>query len=318
MIRRAALWVLAAPLAVTGGCDQGKSTPSGGSPNASANQESTWRADSTVLASKPTILFRTFAHEKGRGIAPIATISDGGLRQLKLGNRGWRAFDVAYLHEGNTLDAVRDGRASGTVRLTRGMWESSGQLDSIPRCRLIPTGLSDAPASIALALAGARPALKPTAPLSSDELQEALHKAPLLIAPSNGVPIGLLSRYRREVHVMATGVTSRPSILVIYNDPEKVSDKLHPIGQRPRHLVTVLDKGLYGYRTSFEFSTLGNAQTEPRMTFLDYVDVDGDGKAELFFGFKYRHIEQQLDATKAYHYENDRWKEVFRASVRCP
>ena len=198
------------------------------------------------------------------------------------------------------------------------MWETSGQLDSISQCNLIPAGLTNAPASIILALAGTPFPLKPVNALPDGELQEAIANIPTLIAPSVGISVSSMSRYRREVHVLSTGVSTRPSILVEYNDPEQVADTIHPTTQRPRQLVVVLDRGVYGYRPSFKFATLGNALSEPRIKFLDHVDIDGDGRAELFFGFKYRHVEQLLDATKAMRYENDAWREIFRESVRCP
>jgi hypothetical protein len=315
MLRNAVRSVFVASLALHGGCDRVKQAVSAGPAVAG---DPVWHGDSALLAGKPTVLFRTFAHEKGRAIAPIATIGTSGFRQLRLGPRGWRAFDVSYLRDGSTLTALRDGRSAGSLRTTRGMWENSGQLDSIPRCNIIPAGLTDASATTILALAGRPFPLKLVSALSSGELQEAVANVPTLIAPSVGIAVSKLSSYRREVHVLATGISSRPSILVTYDDPEQVSDTLQPATQRPRQLVVVLDKGVYGYRPSFKFATLGNALSEPRITFLDYVDIDNDGRAEIFLGFKYRHVDQLLDATKALHYENDAWREIFKESVRCP
>ncbi|MBL0169117.1 MAG: hypothetical protein IPP90_00100 [Gemmatimonadaceae bacterium] len=315
--RQCGAWrLLLMTLVLTTGCDRLKNATSGGASSLSADP--TWLADSALLAGKPRILFRTYVHEQGRGIAPIATIGAIGFRQVMMGGRGWKAFDVNYLRDGKTLTALRDGRAIGVAKSSRGMWESSGQLDSIPRCNLIPTGLTDAPPSVTLALSGSPLPVKPVTPLSDGELQDALAKVPTLIAPSAGIPISLLARYKREVHVMSTGVSSRPSILLIFNDPEQVPDTLQPTAQRPRQLVVVLDKGVYGYRPSYRYATLGNALSTPRLTFLDILDVDGDGHAEIFFGSKYRHIDRMLDATHAMRFENDAWREIFKESMRCP
>ena len=140
-----------------------------------------WQSDSTMLATNPNILFRVFNHANGRAVAPIATIGTQGFRQVTMGGRGWRAFDLNYLQAGHTLRAVRDGLDAGEVRLTKGMWEQGAQLDTLRWCgRPVPAGLVDAPSGVTLAIAGARPALKRVAPLSAGELQEALSTIPTL------------------------------------------------------------------------------------------------------------------------------------------
>lgn len=303
-------------LTVLAGCDRVKQAVSS-PPALQPGVDPAWHADSVLLAAKPTILFRTLEHKQGRAVVPIATTGAFAFRQLKLSGPGWRAFDVNYLRDGNTLTGIRAGRAAGPIHSTRGMWESSGQLDSIPRCNLIPAGLTDAPSSIRLAVAGAVPSLKPVTALSSGELQAAVATVPTLIAPSVGISITKLAQYTREVHVLATGATTRPSILVIFTDTRPVADSVQPINERPRQLVVVLDKGVYGYRPSYKFATVGNALSDSRVTFLDFIDVDNDGRAELFFGLKYRHIEHWVDATQALAYQNDAWREIFRESARC-
>lgn len=316
--RRTGLLVLLASLGVSAGCDRIKralkdetALDGGGDP--------VWQGDSTMLATKPGILFRIIAHEKGRAVSPIATVGPQGFRQLTMGGRGWRAFDVNYLQAGNTLSAIRNGHPEGEVRLTRGMWEGGGaQLDSLPGCpRYVPAGLAEAAPDVALAVSGVRPTLKTVAPMSAGELQAAISTIPTLIAPSSGIATSMLSRYKREVHVLYTGTGPRPSILVTYNDPEQVSDTLKAMGQRPRQFVVVLDKGVYGYRPTYTFSTLGNAITPPRITFLDYVDVDSDGKAELFFAYKQPVASFRLDATITLRFDSDAWRESLREMVRC-
>lgn len=274
-----------------------------------------WQGDSTLLASKPGFVFRVVESEGRRGVAPIATIGPSGFRAVRMGRRGWRAFDISYLHAGNTLSAVREGRAAGDVRMTRGMWESGTPLDSIVGCtRLIPFGVADVPAGINLVVSGAPPQLKPVPSLSAAELANVTSTIATLIAPSAGISTSMLSRYKRELHVLPTGTSSAPTIVAIYNDPEQVADSVQPIAQRPRQFLVILDKGVYGYRSTFSFSTLGNAQAAPRMTFLDFVDTDADGKGELFFGFLHN---GKYDVTVGYKFENDAWRENFREIVRC-
>lgn len=313
---RAALRVtgaIALAIGLVSGCDRLKAAVKG--EKAVDPGDPVWRSDSTLLANKPEVLFRVIKHPKGTSVAPIAIIGAKGFRRLTMGNRGWRAFDLNYLQEGNTLDALRGGRVDGTIRMTRGMWVTDAQLDSIPKCpTLVPAGLAEVPSGVTLAVTGGRPRLNPVSSLSAGELNSAISRIPTLIAPSVGISTSMLSRYQREVHVMNTGIYSQPSILVSYNDPEVVSDTLSPLMQRPRQFIVILDKGVYGYRPSFTFTTLGNALTANRLTFLDYVDVDSDGKAELIFGAMRNKL---FDLTVVLRFESEAWREVTSALVRC-
>lgn len=312
-LRGTGLLLLIAAAALTSGCERIKAAlkeETGTDPG-----DPVWQGDSTMLASNPGLLFRVIDHPKGRAVAPIATIGAQGFRRLTMGNRGWKALDLNYLQAGHTLDALRDGRVAGTIRMTRGMWNAGDQLDSLPGCpRVVPAGLADVPAGVRLAVAGPRPKLNPVTPLSDGELQAAIATIPTLIAPSSGISTSMIARYQREIHVMNTGINPRPSILVSYNDPEQVSDTLNPMTQRPRQFIVILDKGVYGYRPSYTYTTLGNELSPPRLTFLDYLDVDSDGKAEVLFGTK---LNKQYETTVALRYENEAWREVLRELVRC-
>lgn len=275
-----------------------------------------WKADSTLLADSPNILFRILDGPQGKVAAPIATIGAQGFRKIRMGRRGWRALDVQFLHADNTLGGLRDGRVVGDLSMTRGMWDAGTQLDSLPGCnRLVPIGLvGSPPAGVRMAVAGARPKLNPVSPLSAGEVQDAVATIPTLIAPSSGIATSVLATYKREIYVLNTGIGPRPTIVAIYNDPVPVSDTLSPMGQRPRQFIVILDKGVYGYKTTYTYTTLGNALSAPRLAWLDFVDVDGDGKAELFFTLKYL---KTLDATQVLKYVNDSWKEIFKDGVRC-
>lgn len=276
-----------------------------------------WQGDSSVLAAKPEILFRVARRGGNVRMIPMATVGASGFRMLNFSNRGWRALDLQYMNRGNTLMAYRGGRAAGETEIMRGMWDqSAGQLDSIPGCQvLVPVGIPTSSENTWLFTSGKRPPLKPVKTLSDAERVDALHLAGTLIAPTAGINAALLERYTRTVNVASTGATEAPSIVVVYDDPETVADSITPIGIRPRHLVIVLDRGLYGYRQSYSYSTVGNAKSPPRLEFLDYIDVDDDGKAELFFGIK---IDQAPFYTIVLKYENERWTEMLRfGGDRC-
>jgi hypothetical protein len=275
-----------------------------------------WRADSLLLASRPPVVFRAVDHERGRVVVPITLAGPQALRLIRLGGRGWEAFDTTYLSKGRVLNLIREGRPAGQTTLTRRMWEPLGALDSLPGCpRIIPAGLANVPSDVHLLVSGERPKSKAVDALSPGMLASVLATVPTLIAPSKGIPTEMMPRYTREVHVLSTGSTARPTILAIYRDPRPVPDTTRPIAQRPRQLIVLLDQGQFGYRPTYTFTTLGNIQTPPKLSFLDYFDVDGDGVAELFFTSL---RSQDLPTTVILRFGRDEtWREVFNEMVRC-
>jgi hypothetical protein len=273
-----------------------------------------WQRDSAFLASNPKVVFRLVDRPQGRIASPVASISSRGFRTIRLSPRGWKAFDVNFTYKGNTLTSVSRGSDAGRIEFSRGMWESGTTLDSLPQCkRVVPAGLLIGRPSSTLAVANLTPSHKPVPALSSGELQDAVSSVPTLIAPPSGISPSFIGRYKREVFQVPTGVSNRPSIVLTLNDPEVVADSLARILQRPRQLVVVLDRGVYGYRPSFKFTTVGNAKDNPKMYFLDALDIDGDGKSELFFGV----FNKDVEGTIVLRHENDAWREVFRETLRC-
>jgi hypothetical protein len=271
-----------------------------------------WVADSSLLAGDATILFRLVQSNVGPTAVPVFTIGPNGIRLLRMGDRGWRALDLQRMASGNTLYANRFGRTAGTAEFVRGMWEQAQPLDSLPGCpTLIPAGLMRLGVSDGVQLLTTRPLppLRYDARLSPAELEQAIAPVPTLVAPTLGVSPGTIGRYRREVHQVVSGSGPAPTIVITYDDPDQVPDSIGPIGQRPRHLTVILDKGLYGYRTSYTYATVGNAKSPPRLRFIDYLDVDGDGLAELFFGVQLAKFPLY---TVVMRFESERWREVLR------
>lgn len=276
-----------------------------------------WQGDSSVLAAKPEILFRVSRRGGTARIIPMATIGATGFRTLTFSNRGWRALDVQYMQRGNSLTAYQGGRSVGPSEVMRGMWDAqAGALDSIPGCAVIvPVGIPTGSEDTWFFTSGKRPPLKSVSPLSDAERSTALGLVSTLIAPTSGINGAFMSKYQRETRVASTGATGSPSIVIVFNDPEVVPDTTSEIGARPRHLVVVLDRGVYGYRPTYTYSTLGNTKSAPRLEFLDYIDVDDDGRAELFFGL--RHVDAPF-YTIVLKFANETWREMLRFSGdRC-
>jgi hypothetical protein len=126
--------------------------------------------------------------------------------------------------------------------------------------------------------------------------------------------VGVLSTYVRDVQQLNTGVAATPTLLAIYTDTVRVSDSTRTISQRPKQFVVVLDRGLYGFKPTYLFSTLGTPETPPPMEWLGYVDIDHDGRAELFLGSR---RDATHPTTIALRFATDAWIESFRQPLRC-
>lgn len=268
-----------------------------------------WQGDSTLLSTHPEVLFRVTRESAGPRIVPLATMGPRGFRWLTLSDRGWRAFDLEYLFAGKSLTPYRGGRALATVPSRRGMWEGA-PLDTISDCSiLIPGAVAPIPDGVEFFTSANRPPLKPVTSRPTGELQTAIDAIPTLIAPAAGISMSMLPRYQRQVYVAEAGNGPRPTIIVVYDDPEVVADSIGQIGARPRHLVVILDKGVYGYKPTFTYSTLGNRRSPPRYRYLDHLDVDNDGTSELLFGLKEAGAPLY---TIVLHYQAEAWRELQR------
>ncbi len=280
-----------------------------------------WQGDSTLLASRPNIVFRIVpSGDTAAMIVPMATMSPSGARELRLSRRGWAAFDLSYLQSSSPIIVTRNGKATTDLRSHRGFYEPTA-LDTslVNACRPgtpIPFAFGRLSGSMpTLATSGPPTPLKYTSSLNADELREALEAIPLLIAPPAGIATSQLQRYERRVHQVPSAAGEHPTIIVSYDDPEVPADSLVPMTERPRHFLVVLDKGIYGYKPSWTYKSLGNSRDVPRLQFLDALDVNGDGLVELFFGIR---GEPRLRNTRVLRYDADAWREVMSYSPRTP
>jgi hypothetical protein len=302
-------------LLVLGGCDRAREAlrPSGDAP-----ADPRWQADSTLVAGAPDVLYRVVPGPDGPRATPIFMIGAGGLKLLRLSNRGWRFFDLTAMSGGDTLYALRFGRTAGPAEVVRGMWERVPALDSVPGCpAVMPSALMRLSVKDGVRFLTTRPQppLKHARLLQPGAVEAAIEGVPTLVAPPLGVSPSALARYRRAIHQVPSGAGADPTIVLVYDDPEVVADSANPIGERPRHLVIVMDKGIYGYKQSYTYSTLGNAKAPPRLEFLDYLDTDGDGMAELVFGVQRREFPHVLIVLR---HEGGVWREVLRnVRERC-
>lgn len=294
------LGILSACVGVLAGCDQIKSRlyP----PPVDAG----WQADSTFLAQSPTLLLRAVRTGGGAQAVPIASVGTRGVRALSLTGRGWRALDVQMLYAGRSFVPYRGSVPLSPVTSQRGMWEGP-PLDSVPGCRLLhPAAAVPVPEGVDLFTSGATPLRVSSNRLGDGELQAVLNVVATLVAPTAGVSLSQMAKYRRTVAVVGTGATASPTIVVSFEDPEELPDSATRLAERPRQLILVLDKGVYGYRPSLTLKDVTPARMAPRRRFLGALDADGDGKSELYFGLSER-IERGELVTYSYRFVGDTW-----------
>lgn len=276
-----------------------------------------WQADSTLLASRPTLLLRVVRDAKGTRAVPIGTVGARGLRPLNMTPRGWRALDVDFLHAGHSAVPYRGSTPLSPLAITRGMWEGE-PLDTLPGCLVVtPAAKLEIPDGVHLLTSGTAPLRTASDAISEGELQSVLNVVNTLVAPSAGVSLSQMSKYSRTVAVVGTNATSRPTIVVSYDDPTELPDSATRIAERPRQLIVVLDKGVYGYKPSLTFADVSSSRVAPRRRFLGALDTNNDGKAELYFGLGPKISRAEL-VTYGYVYEGDTWIERFSYErTRC-
>lgn len=279
--------------------------------------DTSWQNDSTFLAQSPTLLLRAVRTAEGPRAVPIASVGARGLRALGLSGRGWRALDLQLLYAGHQFVPYRGSTPLAAVTSQRGMWEGPA-LDSLPGCQLLhPAAAVPIPDGVELLTSGARPLRALPNGIGDGELQEVLNVVTTLVAPTAGVPLSQMSKYRRSVAVVGTGATASPTIIVSYDDPQELPDSVTRLAERPRQLIVVLDKGAYGYKPSLTLKDVSPTRISPRRRFLGAIDADGDGKSELYFGLGER-IERGELVTYTYRFSGDTWIADWEyARTRC-
>jgi hypothetical protein len=277
-----------------------------------------WQGDSTFVVSRPTVLFRVLHDGRNSArIIPVASAGRSGFEPMLMSDRGWRLYDLSFMQSTATVTPLRDGKPLAPVSITRGMWEGA-PLDTLQGCNVMPpAALVTLPADVDLVASGENIKAASVPPLSGAERETALAAIPTLIAPSAGVPPSMIGRYQRRVYTVPTGTTRGETIVITYDDPEVLPDSVVPMAQRPRQLIVVLDRGVYGYKPSYVFKTIGNAKDLRRRRFLGAFDADGDGRAELFFGLQAKEPLLGL-VTYGLKWESDSWHERFKYErLRC-
>ncbi|MBC8089263.1 MAG: hypothetical protein H7Z40_18510 [Phycisphaerae bacterium] len=276
--------------------------------------DQSWVRDSAFVARSPRLLFRTVKKDAETLTIPIGVLSNSGIRTLRMSKRGWNYLDVVTLNAGQPLTPVQDGLPASAAKVRQRMWENAASpVDTITGCpNMIPAVKVSLPAGTHLAVMNySLPTTMKS--LSSGEVEDAVSSIPQLVAPMIGIRAGQLSQYTRRLHQVLR-IDEPPAVLAEYHDESAQTDTSVVATRRPRHLIIVMEKGVYGYRPGWVYSTTGKPNERPILRFLEAMDADGDGRAELFFDVNTPIGPHLLVFRK----KLDAWTEMWRRPpVRC-
>ncbi|PYP81130.1 MAG: hypothetical protein DMD35_02400 [Gemmatimonadetes bacterium] len=289
--------VLASILTATAGCDK--------------NAETAEVVHRTSLANKPNVVFLLFGDRSDPRILPVATTIEGQVAPVSLDVQGWRDFDHIYFRPGTSLSLYRDGRSDGEGKIRRGMWDATGPLYKLPRCRSVKP------------LA----ALVPRKFESSDVMLERIATSePLAPAPDRGpVPRSAIDTARAialkvsqhegitrnaragldlAVFAIHTGATRAPTLVASY------IERGGGIQGHPRHLFVLADSTAGGYAPTFVHSADDSLPEFRR--YIDHADITGDGVDELLL----EGWENGGDSFLLFlRYTNGKWREMARGET---
>jgi hypothetical protein len=289
--------VLGSILTATAGCDK--------------NAEPAEVVHRTSLANKPNIVFLLFGDHSDPRILPVATAIDGQLAPVSLDAQGWRQFDHIYFRPGTSLSLYRDGRSDGEGIIRRGMWDASGPLYKLPRCRSVKplaalTPRKSESGEVMLERIATSDPLAPSperepVPRSAIDTARALA---LRVSQHEGITRNARAGLDLAVFAIRTGATRAPTLVMSY------MERGGGIQGHPRHLFILADSTADGYAPSFIHSADDSLPEFRR--YIDHADITGDGVDELLL----EGWENGGDSFLLFlRYTNGKWREMARGET---
>ncbi|HEU4631333.1 MAG TPA: hypothetical protein VFS08_16395 [Gemmatimonadaceae bacterium] len=272
-------------LTAASGCD--KPIPASAAPAAAA-AESAIAAPLTAIdpAAPPHMLFHVFGERTDPRIMPLAALVDGEVRPLALSPAGWRTFDSLYHRPGAAYTVYRGGRAAGTARVRRGMWQTGdAPLYALPGCtNPIPLGAARlaAPPRVGFlveylasdATLGARP------PHPVEHLGDAQAVARIVgerVAEAAGLEAAALRELDFRASAVRTGAGT-PTLVITYIDPSATT---RDADDRAVYLFILADLVDGRYIPTYTRLVRGAASSAEYRRYVDHLDLTGDGVDEL-------------------------------------
>jgi len=289
--------VLASILTATTGCDK--------------QAETAEVVHHTSLANKPNIVFLLFGDQGDPRVLPVATAIEGQVAPVSLDAHGWRDFDHIYFRPGTALSLYRDGRPDGEGKIRRGMWDASGPLYKLPRCRsvkplaaLLPR--ASAAGEVMLERIATSEPLAPApdrGPIPESALDTARAIA-LRVSQREGVTRNARAGLDLAVFAVHTGATRAPTLVASF------MERGGGIQGHPRHLFILADSAEDGFAPSFVHSADDSLPEFRR--YIDHADITGDGVDEILL----EGWENGGDSFLLFlRYTNGKWREMARGET---
>jgi len=273
-------------------------------------------ADTLDISGRPRMLYQVFGERSDPRLLPVAALTAGTVRPLVFSADGWRVFDRAYHQPGAVLTLYRDGRPTGTARVTRPMWDESGApLYSLPHCAR-PTPLAAARVKAPPPLGYMVEFLATDAPLPASRRRAArtfgdggdpiaaARRIATGVAEGVGLSAEALAELDFEAATIASGVSDAPTLVLSLIDTDAASsDSAGGI-----HLFALADRVGGEYIPSYARVVDGPGPGQYRR-YVDHLDLTGDGVDELV-------LEGWSEGQESYmlilQFQRGRWAEVFR------
>jgi hypothetical protein len=289
--------VLGSILTATTGCDK--------------NAETAEVVHRTSLANKPNVVFLLFGDRSDPRLLPVATTIEGQVAPVSLDAQGWHDFDHIYFRPGTQISVYRDGRPDGDAEIRRGMWDPSGSLYKLPRCRALKPLAAIVPRKsesheVMLERIASSERLAP--PPDRGALPRGSLDSARAVAQRASQHEGITRSARAEldlaVSAIYTGATAWPTLVASY------MERGGGINGHPRHLFVLADSAGGRYEPSF-VHLAGDSLPEFRR-FIDHADITGDGVDELMV----EGWEHGGDSFLLFlRYTNGRWREMARGET---
>ena len=269
-------------------------------------------AKHTSLAGKPRALLFIFGDRADPRVLPVATLSEGMIKQISLDSSGWHNFDHIYFPAGVKLAAYADGKSIGDALVRRGMWDTGTPLYKLPGCRslrpLAAATIDSAPANVmveVLATSDALPVAPPRPALVPADLDSARALA-TRVSQHEGLTNAARSELDEVVHSFYTGATPHPTLVGSF------LERGSGLNGKPRHVFVIGDylDTANGYVQTYAHVPQDTAREYRRL--IDHLDLTGDGVDEIV-------LEGWRTAGDSYlvflQYRSGHWLEVARSAT---
>lgn len=243
------------------------------------------------LRSHPDLLFEVFGDANDPRMIPIAAVGHDQLQQIVLDSTGWRELDADYLRSSKSYSLFVDGRATGTVKVRRGMWQSDDALYSLPGCQLLTPmaavrmeGLSANPTFTVeyLASTAALGHQRNSKAMPGAEVERIARSIGVQAAQTVGIKQATLDSLDFRAVAFPSGDGPWPTIVAAFIDP--AAENPASTQETTTHLIVIADRdsAASAYHTTYTHRVQGPLASSSFRRYFDHLDVNGDGVDEIF------------------------------------